>query len=358
MIDDRTVSRLATALTTTHGDHTSVARRQASIVAPLLSDSEREVLIRRAVNRITGMGPLQPHLDDRDVSEVMVVGGETVWVERAGVLERVGTISPTELSLCLERITRVAARRLDLLSPILDCVLPDGSRACAVIPPIAVGGADICIRKFPHRILPLSAFAGPEAADVLQQLVATRRNVVVSGATSSGKTSLISAISHRFGDTERVVCIEDTAELRFARDHVVRLQSRPATAEGSGEITMQHLVRASLRMRPDRLVIGEVRGAEVVDMLLALSSGHKGCWSTIHSTGARDTIDRIRALVVRDAPQWTPHVIDQTISSAVDVIVHMERNRLNQRRVSAILELVDDAGRLDARTLFQSGGQP
>lgn len=357
MIDDRTVSRLANALTSTHGDQTTIARQHASIVAPLLSEREREDLVRRAVNHVTGMGPLQSHLDDPDVSEVMVVAGESVWVERAGVLEFVGTIDPAEVSLCLERITRVAARRLDLLSPILDCVLPDGSRACALIPPIAVGGPSICIRKFPRRILPLSAFAGLDAIEVLEGLVAARRNVVVSGATSSGKTSLISAISQRFDPWERVVCIEDTSELRFAHDHVVRLQSRPATAEGSGEVTMQHLVRASLRMRPDRLIVGEVRGAEVVDMLLALSSGHKGCWSTVHSTGAADTIDRIRALVVRDAPQWTPAVIDQIIASSINVVVHMEKNRVNQRRVGTIIELVNDGDRLGTRILYPRGAQ-
>lgn len=355
MIDDRTVSRLADAIATVPGDRRVVAAQQASIVAPLLSEKEREALVRTAVNHVAGMGPLQRHLDDPDVSEVMVVGGESVWVERAGILERVGSIGTSELSLCLERITRVAGRRLDLLSPILDCMLPDGSRVCVVIPPVAVTGPSISIRKFTRRILPLTAFADAGALAVLEQLVTARCNVLVSGATSAGKSSLISAISHRFGVSERVVCIEDTAELRFAHGHLVRLQSRPATPEGAGEVTMQHLVRASLRMRPDRLVVGEVRGAEVVDMLLALSSGHTGCWSTVHSTGARDTLDRIRALVVRDAPQWPANVIDQTIASAIDAIVHMEKNRLNQRRVSTILEVVTDHGCLDTRVLYEAG---
>lgn len=356
MIDESAVSRLAGTLVSSTGDHVALARRHAPRVAPLLSDRERESLVRSAVNRVTGMGPLQRHLDDPDVTEVMVVGGENIWVERGGVIEHAGSIDAPELSLCLERITRTAGRRLDLLSPILDCVLPDGSRVCAVLPPVSVSGPSVSIRKFSRRILPLAAFAGAEVLPIVERLVASRRNVVVSGATSAGKTSLISAISHRFGPTERVVCIEDTAELRFAHEHVVRLQSRPATAEGAGEVTMQDLVRASLRMRPDRLVVGEVRGAEVVDMLIALSSGHSGCWSTIHSTGARDTIDRLRALIVRDSPQWTDSILDHTIASAIDAVVHMERNSLNQRRITTILEVTHTADGLVTSTLYEREG--
>lgn len=356
MIDEPTVSRLAGTLSSSTGDYVTLARRHAPRVAPLLSDRERETLVRSAVSRVTGMGPLQCHLDDPDVTEVMVVGGENIWVERGGVIERAGSLDAPELSLCLERITRVAGRRLDLLSPILDCVLPDGSRVCAILPPVSVSGPSVSIRKFSRRILPLAAFIGADALPIVDHLVASRKNVVVSGATSAGKTSLVSAISHRFGATERIVCIEDTAELRFAHDHVVRLQSRPATAEGAGEVTMQDLVRASLRMRPDRLVVGEVRGAEVVDMLIALSSGHSGCWSTVHSTGARDTLDRLRALVVRDSPQWSDGVIDHTIATAIDAVVHMERNALNQRRITTIIEVTHTADGIATRTLYEREG--
>lgn len=355
MIDERAVSRLATVLTGARGDHSALARQHSIRVAPLLSEREREALVHSAVSQVTGMGPLQRHLDDPDVTEVMVVDGRHVWVECNGSLVNAGNIEPDDLSLCLERIARTASRRLDLLSPILDCVLADGSRVCAVIPPVAVTGPSLSIRKFARRILPLAGFGSPRAVGLVEELVHARCNVVVSGATSSGKTSLISAVSHRFGGAERIVCIEDTSELRFAHPHVVRLQARAANTEGNGEITVQQLVRTSMRMRPDRLVVGEVRGAEVVDMLIALSSGHTGCWSTIHSTGATDTIDRIRALIIRDAPQWTPSIIDQTIGAAINAVIHMERTPQRQRRITSIVRLAHTPDGIETESVYERG---
>lgn len=355
MVDDTTVSRLTGVLTGSRGAPTLTARQHAARIAPLLSERERENLVHSALAQIAGVGALQPHLDDPEVSEVMVVGGTDVWVERHGSLHHAGTIERDEVDLCLERIVRAASRRLDLMSPVLDCVLADGSRVCAVIPPVSVAGPNISIRKFTRRILPLSAFGSESAIEVIEHLVRSRRNVLVSGPTSSGKTALISAASRRFGIDERVVCIEDTAELRFAHPHVVRLQARPATVEGTGEITLQHLVRTSLRMRPDRLVVGEVRGAEVVDMLLALSSGHDGCWSTIHSPGALDTLDRVRALVVRDAAHWSDRIIDHTIATAVDAIVHMDRTATGSRRIVSVVELTPAEGRIGTTVVYQHG---
>ena len=217
-----------------------------------------------------GLGPLQTHIDDPDISEIMVVAGKHVWVEDAIGLRRIGTLTDSEMAISLERIARASGRRLDLLSPILDARLSDGSRACVVISPIAVGGATISIRKFSRRILPLASFGPTACTDIMRDLVQQNINVVVAGATSSGKTSLISTISQLFGPNERIVCVEDTAELKFVHPHVVQLQTRPPNSEGNGEISLQSLVRASLRLRPDRLVVGEVRGGEVVDMLLSL----------------------------------------------------------------------------------------
>ena len=286
-----------------------------------------------------GLGPLQRHLDDHDVSEVMLVDGEHVWVENANGLHCVGQLTHAEVSLSLERISRAAGRRLDLMSPILDARLSDGSRACAIIPPVAVSGAVISIRKFPRRILPLAAFGPVACTDLVRELVTAGTNVVVSGATSSGKTSLISSVSQSFVTTERIVCVEDTAELRFAHPHVVRLQTRPSNAEGAGEISLQSLVRASLRLRPDRLIVGEVRGAEVVDMLLALSSGHHGCWSTVHSTSAADTVNRIAAMVLRDSPQWTYEQALHTINGAIGAVVHVQRTAIRKREIVDIVRI-------------------
>ena len=360
VVEEDAVGRLTRAMAAGHRTHASSAREHAAKIAPLLSPVEREQLVKSAIRRVSGMGVLQQFIDDPDVTEVMVVDGESVWVEDRSGIRAAGSIISEELSLCLERITRIASRRLDLLSPILDCVMPDGSRVCAVIPPVAVAGPTLSIRKFPSRILGLGSFGTSESTSLIEQLVAERANVVVSGATSSGKTSLISAVSRLFARDERVVCVEDTAELRFAHPHTVRLQSRPPNAEGDGEVTLQQLVRASLRLRPDRLVVGEVRGGEVVDMLLALTSGHRGCWSTVHSPSAPETIDRLRSLVMRDSGNWSADVIDRTIASGIDAIVHMDRGAGGLRRVSSIMRISkrSDGGLVTEAVYTSSSGGP
>jgi pilus assembly protein CpaF len=229
------------------------------------------------------------------------------------------------------------------MSPILDARMSDGSRACVVIPPIAVDGPTISIRKFSKRILPLASFGPAAATDIVKQLITTRANIVISGATSSGKTSLLSSASQFFSPHERIVCVEDTSELRFAHSHVVALQTRQPNQEGSGAISMQSLVRTSLRLRPDRLIVGEVRGAEVIDMLLALSSGHRGCWSTVHSSSASETISRLSALVLRDSPQWSSRQSLQIIHSAIDAVIHVERASSHRRRICDIIQLQPQA---------------
>ncbi len=293
-----------------------------------------------------GLGPLQQHLDNPDINEVMLVDGEHVWVEDANGLHHVGQLSQAEVSLSLERISRASGRRLDLLSPILDARLADGSRACVVIPPVAVSGAVISIRKFPRRVLPLTSFGPAACTEIVRHLVSAGINVVASGATSSGKTSLISSVSQTFAANERIVCVEDTAELRFAHSHVVRLQTRPPNSEGAGEVSLQSLVRASLRLRPDRLVVGEVRGAEVVDMLLALSSGHRGCWSTVHATSASDTLERIAAMVLRDSPQWTHEQAMRTIHGAIGAVIHLQRTAIRRREIVDIVR-IDSNGHVE-----------
>ena len=280
----------------------------------------------------------------------MVISGKHVWVEDAIGLRQVGTLTDIEMNISIERIARASGRRLDLLSPILDARLPDGSRACVVISPIAVGGPTLSIRKFSRRILPLASFGPTACSDIVRDLVKQNTNVVVAGATSSGKTSLISAVSQSFESNERIVCVEDTAELRFANPHIVQLQTRPANSEGHGEMTLQSLVRASLRLRPDRLVVGEVRGAEVVDMLLALTSGHQGCWSTVHANSAIETIDRLAAMVLRDSPQWSHDQAVSTIHSAVGAIVFVKRVSVRRRSIVEIVRCSEST----LHTLYQS----
>lgn len=285
------------------------------------------------------LGPLQPHLDDPDVHEIMVVSGRDVWVESRDGLRRAGQVTAEQVALCVERIARMAGRRIDLAAPVMDARMPDGSRACVVLPPVSVGGTTLSIRKFARRTLPLAAFGPAHVTEQVRGLVASRANVVVSGATSSGKTSLVSTVSTLFHQDDRVVVAEDTHELRIHNDNVVHLQTRGANAEGIGAVTLQDLVRTSLRLRPDRLVVGEVRGAEAIDMLLALGTGHRGCWSTVHALSAGDTVDRLVAMVMRDAPQWSAGQVRSMVVSAVDAIVHVQRGPDGRRRITEVLEL-------------------
>ena len=288
-------------------------------------------------------GPLQTYIDNPEINEIMVINEGEVWVEDIDGLRMVASINSKQTQHCVEQIARSSGRRIDLMSPILDARMSDGSRACVVIPPIAVDGPTISIRKFSKRILPLASFGPAAATDIVKQLITTRANIVISGATSSGKTSLLSSASQFFSPHERIVCVEDTSELRFAHSHVVALQTRQPNQEGSGEISMQSLVRTSLRLRPDRLIVGEVRGAEAIDMLLALSSGHRGCWSTVHSSSASETISRLSALVLRDSPQWSSRQSLQIIHSAIDAVIHVERTSSHRRRICDIIQLQPQA---------------
>jgi pilus assembly protein CpaF len=292
------------------------------------------------------IGVLQEHLDNPEVNEIMVVEGGHLWLEDAHGLHPAGQLSPEQISQSIEHICRASGRRVDLLSPILDARLHDGSRACVVLPPISLGGSTINIRKFSKRILPLAAFGPPTCTEILKSVIRDRMNVVVSGATSSGKTSLLSAAASHFHPSERLVVVEDTAELRFNNSHVVRLQTRPANSENLGELTMQQLVRTSLRLRPDRLIVGEVRGAEAIDMLMALTTGHRGSWATVHATSARNTLSRLATLITRDSPQWSHQQALELAGMAIDAVVYIERLQSGRRQIAEILHVSKDSTRL------------
>lgn len=286
--------------------------------------------------------PVVQHLlDDADVVEVMIVNGGEVWVERKSGIVQEGNVRNDDIIHLVEVICRVSGRRVDALSPIMDTRLPDGSRVCVVLPPIALHGISINIRRFPARTLPLAAFGSESVCNEVRQLVTSQVNVVVSGATSTGKTSLISAATEWFSPRERVICVEDTAEIKCKYPHVVHLQTRPANQEKQGEITLHHLVSTSLRMRPDRLLVGEVRGQEVVDMLLALSSGHTGSWTTVHSSSAQDTVSRLVSLLLRHHPQWSRSSAHDLVTTAIGAVVHLERLPNGQRHISDVVVLSD-----------------
>ena len=287
------------------------------------------------------LGVLQEHINNPEVTEIMVVDGGHLWIEDIHGIRDAGLLSHDQVSQVVEHICRSSGRRIDLLSPILDARLDDGSRACVILPPISVVGTTLCIRKFSRRVLPLAAFGPTPCIDILREIIHDRLNVIISGATSSGKTSLLSAAASQFHAAERLVVVEDTAELRFNNSHVVRLQTRPANSENAGQITLQQLVRTSLRLRPDRLIVGEVRGAEAVDMLMALTSGHRGSWATVHATSATDTIHRLASIMIRDSPQWTHQQAAALVTNAVDAIVHIQRLANGRRCISEIVQLID-----------------
>ena len=333
------------------GDAESLVRLHLPRVAPLVTAAERERIVRAAVARLDGLGTLDVVLDDPLVDEVLVNSGGHVWVERGGRVERAGRVPPAEVAVAVERVLAPLGRRLDRTSPIVDARLADGSRVCAVMPPIALDGLCVSIRRFRERSRPLDAFCGRAVADLLVELVASRANVIVSGATSSGKTSLLDSVLRLTGPTERIVTIEDTAELQPVAEHLVRLEARPASTDGPGAISLTDLVRTALRLRPDRLIVGEVRGDEVVGLVQALNTGHDGSWSTCHANGALDALHRLETLIVQASPTWPLAAVRQQLSRSIDVVVHMARTDTATRRVVEVAEVAIDDGLLVVHSL-------
>ena len=348
----------AFVLSSADNDYTTASKHLRAL-SPLLSQREHDAIVKATLADINGLGPLQPHLDNPRVKEVMVVGGTDVYIEDQRGLHIAGSITRDDAALIIERVLRRTSRRIDALSPIVDVRLVDGSRVCIVIPPVAVDGPTLSIRKFSQHILDFSHFGDASIIATMTSLVQQRSNVVVAGATSSGKTSLLAAALSHCDAKERIVLIEDTAELPTQHAHLVRLESRPANVEGVGEITLQHLVRTSLRLRPDRLVVGEVRGSEALDMLMALTSGHRGCWSTCHAQSPLDALHRLSALVMRGSPQWTDAVVHRTIASAIDYVVFVERTHDGKRGITFVGQVaMSPDGELSVEPIGSTRGSP
>ncbi len=336
----------------------SLVEERAAMLQPATRERLAELILREAV----GLGPLEEVLADPEVEEVMVNGPDRVYVERAGRIEpaEVRFESPQALMDAIERILAPLGRRVDELSPMVDARLADGSRVHVVIPPLAVDGASLSIRRFtavrpgPDELVELGTVT-EGLRDQLAAAVEARRSVLISGGTGSGKTTLLNALSAFIDPAERVITIEDAAELQLRQPHVVRLESRPANVEGRGQVTVRDLLRNALRMRPDRIVIGEVRGSEALDLLTALNTGHEGALSTVHANSPEDALRRVETLALMAGVGLPHEAIREQVGRGIDLVVHLARLSDGSRRVVEVSEVVRSAGSVGVREVYRGG---
>ena len=311
-----------------------------------VSSTSRQLIIKQITDEVLGLGPLEPLLADHSVSDILVNGFASVYVERFGKLQRTDVRFRDDQHLLniIDRIVSSLGRRIDESSPLVDARLKDGSRVNAIIPPLAIDGPSMSIRRFAVDLLNTESLIQvgtmtPAIALLLKAIVRGRLNVLISGGTGSGKTTMLNVLSSFIPHNERIVTIEDSAELQLQQPHVVRLETRPSNIEGRGEVSQRELVRNSLRMRPDRIVIGEVRGAEALDMLTAMNTGHDGSLTTIHANTARDALGRVENMVSMTGATFPIKAMRQQIASAIDVVIQLERQEDGKRRVVSIQEI-------------------
>jgi len=351
------ISRLGAAFLNLEGSDELERRVQEVVSEELkseevpLSPSERALLERQIADDVLGYGPLEPFLRDPTVTEIMVNGYDQVYIERAGVIQETDSsfLDDAHLLRIIDRIVSQVGRRVDESSPMVDARLPDGSRVNAIISPLALRGPSLTIRKFAQDALTLESLVElgtmtPQSADFLAQCVRGKLNLLISGGTGTGKTTLLNAVSQYVPTSERIVTVEDAAELRLQQRHVVPLESRPPNVEGEGEVRIRDLVRNALRMRPDRIIVGEVRGAETLDMLQAMNTGHDGSLTTIHANSARDALHRLEMLVLMAGVELPVKAIREQIAGGFDLLVHIARLVDGSRRITQITEITGMEG--------------
>lgn len=331
----------------THAEVERLAKELLAAEETPLSSYERERLVEEVRHELFGLGPLEPLLADPTISDILVNSPYKVFIERGGKLERVGVTfnDNAHVLRVIERIVSTVGRRIDESSPMVDARLTDGSRVNAVIPPIALDGPILSIRRFgadPLKMNKLIANAAltKEMADMFSKCVKARLNILISGGTGAGKTTLLNALSAYIPDDERIVTIEDSAELLLQQQHVVRMETRPRNIEGRGEITQRDLVKNALRMRPDRIIIGEVRGEEAIDMLQAMNTGHDGSLTTIHANTPRDAIIRVETMIQMAGLKLSENAMRQQIASAIHLIIQVARLSDGKRRITSVSEIV------------------
>ena len=343
-----------------------VAEELASEFAPNVTGRERERLLDELIDEVFGLGPLEVLMADPHVNDILVNGPHEVYVERAGQLEKSDVLFANEQHLVriIQRVVSRVGRRIDETSPMVDARLPDGSRVNAVVAPLALDGPTLSIRRFGTRPLALedlieNASLTPDMAEFLNAAIEARVSMLISGGTGAGKTTLLNALAAYVPGDERIITIEDSAELKLQHKHVVRMETRPSNTEGNGEVTQRSLVRNSLRMRPDRIIVGEVRGAEALDMLQSMNTGHEGSLTTIHANDSRDALARLELMVAMSGYELPVPVVRQYIAAGIQLVVHVARLKGGVRRVTRISEItgVNDGG-FEVNDLFgyeQSG---
>ncbi len=336
--------------------HQSVVTEISALLGSIesaLSPHERQVLVEDIARDVMGLGPIEQFLADPTVTEVMVNGTSFIYVERAGVIERTAVrfFSDDHVRRVIDRIVSSIGRRVDESSPMVDARLADGSRVNVIVPPLSLDGPILTIRKFakePFRVSDLVAMGTltEQVAAVLSAAVEGGMNILISGGTGTGKTTMLNVMSGFVPSDDRIVTIEDAVELQLMQQHVIRLEARVANSEGQGQITIRDLVRNSLRMRPDRIIVGEVRGAEALDMLQAMNTGHDGSMSTVHANAPRDALARIETMVLMAGYDLPTRAIREQIASALDLIVHVDRFRDGSRRISHVTEVTGMEGEI------------
>lgn len=325
----------------------------------IITSDHTEQIIQQIINESVGYGPLESLLRDESITEIMVNGADNIFIERRGKLEKTNVRfkDDNHVRHIIDRIIAPLGRRIDESSPMVDARLQDGSRVNAVIPPISVDGPSISIRKFkkdPFHLQDLQNFGSfsEEMAQFLQAAVQAKTNILVSGGTGSGKTTLLNVLSDSIPPGERIVTIEDMAELRFTYDNLIRLEARPPNMEGKGEVTIRHLVKNALRMRPDRIIVGEVRGSEAIDMLQAMNTGHEGSLTTIHANSPKDAVGRLESMVIMSGLPLTVDVIRGYFVGALDLIVQTSRFSDGKRRIVNISEIAEEDGDLKIKDIY------
>lgn len=339
MNDDRLVETVCGLVADETGDPTALIADEVRRLAPLAPPAHQTLLAERALAHLRGLGALECYVRDDTIDEVLVNDGREIWIDRGGTLLHVGTLDTDSVDLLIERVLAPLGRRIDRTSPIVDARLTDGARVCAVLPPIAIDGPMLSIRRFRRLILALQDFTETAGCALLEQLLRARCNLVVSGATSSGKTSLVAALLGTIEPSQRLIVVEDTAELPLRHPHAVRLEARPPSIDGPDAVDLAQLVRTALRLRPDRIVVGEVRGDEVLALVHAMNTGHDGSIATCHANGPADALLRLESLVLQAAPSWPLAAIRHQLARSIDVVVHVERHADGRRRIAEISEV-------------------